>query len=58
MSISLRKFSDEKDHLITVSNSDKPVLLRGVSFRNIGAARTSLRSKYPQMIRFSSGRVL
>jgi len=58
MSISLRKFSDEKDHLITLSTSDQPVLVRGMSFRNIGAAKTALRAKYPEMTRLSSGRIL
>lgn len=58
MAVSLKKFSDSKDHLITLRGESQPVLLRGVSYRNSSAAKVSLRSQYPQMTGFSSGRVL
>lgn len=57
MAVSLKKFSDSKDHLVSLKDSE-PVLVRGVSYKNPSAARVSLRSKFPSMISFRSGRVL
>jgi hypothetical protein len=58
MAVSLQKFSDSKDHLVSLRETSDPVLVRGVSYKNSSAAKVSLRSKFPQMISFSSGRVL